>query len=277
MTVPSLDTYESGVDGPVVVVWPAFGVRARSYRRFAEALCAHGVSVVVVDLRGQGASGPRVTRGVSYGYDDIATEDYPAVLDAVRDRFPGRPYYLLGHSVGGQIGVLHIARQPADWAGLILVAAGTPYFRAYPLFSGLGVLAGTSLIAGIARVVGYWPGDVFRFIGRQPARLMRDWAALARNGRLARSTEDTEALRAATPRVLAVSVAGDRLAPPSAVAALVAQLGDPSVTTLHYRDATGHVGWLRAADGLAALVTRWLAGSTMADLPGGEDHAVPGS
>jgi predicted alpha/beta hydrolase len=196
------------------------------------------------------------------------------VLDAVRTRFPGRPYYLLGHSVGGQLGVLHIARQPGDWAGLVLIAAGTPHFRAYPWLSGLGVLAGTAVIAAVARVVGYWPGDRLGFIGRQPAALMRDWAALARNGGLARSTEDSAALIAAAPRTLAVSVAGDRLAPPSAVDALVGQLGDPAVTRLHYRDAHGHVGWLRAADGLAALVTRWLTGSAVEVLPGGEDHAV---
>ncbi|GAB3957441.1 hypothetical protein GCM10027614_72920 [Micromonospora vulcania] len=58
---------------PVVVIWPAMGVRARYYRPFAAALRSAGLAVVVADLRGTGASTPR--RAAPTG---MATPSWPA-------------------------------------------------------------------------------------------------------------------------------------------------------------------------------------------------------
>ena len=60
-------------DGPPVVVWPAMGVPAGYYRRFALALRDSGLHVAVADLRGTGSSTPRPGRGSRYGYADLGT------------------------------------------------------------------------------------------------------------------------------------------------------------------------------------------------------------
>ena len=117
----------AGVRGaPVVVIWPAMGVRARYYRPFAAALRDAGLAVIVADLRGTGESTPRPSRACRYGYAELAA-DVGAVLDALKPRLDGRRTVLLGHSLGGQAAVLHLALHGEPGVdGLALVAVGLP-------------------------------------------------------------------------------------------------------------------------------------------------------
>ncbi|MEU2984166.1 alpha/beta fold hydrolase [Micromonospora aurantiaca] len=117
---------------PVVLIWPAMGVRARYYRPFAAALRDAGLAVIVADLRGTGESTPAPSRACRYGYQEMAT-DIGAVLDALKPRLDGRTRLLLGHSLGGQVAVLHQALHDDDRVdGLALVAVGLPWWRRYP-------------------------------------------------------------------------------------------------------------------------------------------------
>jgi predicted alpha/beta hydrolase len=72
----------------MVIMWPAMGTPARYYRPFAAQLLERGLGVVLVDLRGTGASTPRPSRESRYGYADLAA-DVGAVLDAVKPRRDG--------------------------------------------------------------------------------------------------------------------------------------------------------------------------------------------
>jgi predicted alpha/beta hydrolase len=246
---------------PLVVVWPALGVRARFYRRFAEALTAQGVGVAVADLRGYGESRPRPDASARYGYHELATVDYPAVFGALRERAPDSPLFLLGHSIGGQIGLMYAARYPDDLAGVLLVAAGTPYFRTYPGLTGLIPLLGTNAVAGVARVCGYWPGDVLRFSGRQSRVLVGDWARMARTGRYRPTGADVdyeELIADLRLPVLAVSVGGDVLAPPGAVDALCSLLRGAEVTRRHRPERLSHTAWATRPDAIAAEIGEWI-------------------
>ena len=157
-------------DAPVVVIWPAMGVRARYYRPFAAALRAAGLAVVVADLRGTGASTPTPSRADRYGYPELAA-DVGAVLAALKPRLDGRTRLLLGHSLGGQAALLHLALHGSgEVDGLALIAVGIPYWRSYPGRRGLGVLPYTQGIAATA-------GAARRLAGlglRRPAGARRD-------------------------------------------------------------------------------------------------------
>ncbi|RDG34863.1 alpha/beta fold hydrolase [Streptomyces corynorhini] len=263
---------------PLVVVWPALGVRARYYRRFAAALVAHGLGVAVVDLRGYGDSLPRPDSSARYGYHELATVDFPAVFGALRERAPGSPVFLLGHSIGGQIGLMYAARNPADVAGILLVAAGTPHFRTYPGVSGLIPLLGTNTVAAVARLRGYWPGDVLRFAGRQSRVLVGDWARMARTGRyrpVGADIDYEELIAAVRLPVLAVSVGGDLLAPPGAVDALCGLLRGATVSRWHHGERLGHTGWANRSAPIAAEIRRWIGGTLKAH-PSGEPVESPG-
>ncbi len=256
--------YFAGSDGaPVAIILPALGVTARVYHRFAAALNSRGLGVAVMDLRGTGDSVPRVDASARYGYQDVATVDLPAVVSAVRQRTPGSPLVFVGHSLGGQIAPMYAARWPQELAGLALVAAGTPHFRAYRGLGGLTPLLGTSAIAGIARVRGYWPGDRLGFAGRQSRVLVADWARLARTGRYRPNGADVDyerlMVRLELP-VLAISVGGDRLAPPTAVDALLSLMPSARVTRRHHDASRGHIGWTAHSEPIADLIASWATG-----------------
>ncbi|MFI7078651.1 alpha/beta fold hydrolase [Micromonospora sp. NPDC049903] len=252
-----------GVTGaPVVLIAPAMGVRARYYRPFAAALRDAGLAVVVADLRGTGESTPRPSRACRYGYPELAA-DIGAVRDALKERLDGRRTLLLGHSLGGQAAVLHLAlhgEQEVD--GLALVAVGIPYWRDFAGPRRYGVLPYTQGIGVTARLLGVWPG--WGFGGRQARGVIRDWAHTARTGRFPDlDGMDTEAAvgRIRTP-VLAVSVEGDQYTPHPTVDRLCAKLTAAPVTRERYRvpDARlDHFTWVRAAGPLATRVADFAA------------------
>ena len=89
----------------------ALGVPARFYRPLVPQLLGHDFSVVLADCR------PTAGRGDRTGYHQLAAADFPAVTAEIARRCPGQPIVLLGHSLGGQIGVSYAARHPGDLAG----------------------------------------------------------------------------------------------------------------------------------------------------------------
>jgi predicted alpha/beta hydrolase len=250
----ALHVYDGG-SRPVVVVWPAMGVPARYYRPFVGELDRVGLDSVVVDLRGTGASEPRPTRRSAYGYAELAG-DVGAVLDALRSRLDGRPTVLLGHSLGGQMCLLHLARHGgAGVSGLVLVAVGLPWYRLYPGTRSAGVLAMTQGIAVTSAALRVWPG--WGFGGRQARGVIRDWAYTARHGRF----PDDSLAGVRTP-VLAISVDGDRYTPAATTDHLCAMLSGAPVERVHESGETlDHFAWVRASGSIPSRVARFVNGT----------------
>ncbi len=178
---------------PVVVVLPAMGTPARHYTPLARALHRRGATVVTVDPRGHGESVPVPARGVRFGYRELVEHDIGAVLDAVARAFPGAPRLILGHSLGGQLGLVHCGLLRPRLDGVVLVASGSAWWRTLGP-SGARWLARSLLCVAGAELLGYWPGRRLGFGGRESVGLMRDWARQLRTGRYAADHE--EALRA---------------------------------------------------------------------------------
>ncbi|MGN9912298.1 alpha/beta hydrolase family protein [Phytohabitans sp. LJ34] len=245
-------------DAPVVVVWPAMGVRARYYRPLAASLRQAGLAPVVIDLRGTGASTPAPSRSSRYGYADLAA-DIGAVQEALKPRLDGRRRLVLGHSLGGQAALLHEALRPGDSTvdGVVLVAVGLPYWRTYPRRR-LGVLAMTQSIGATSAVMRVWPG--WSFGGRQASGVMRDWAHTARTGRFPHldGVDVEAALREVRTPVLAISIDHDQYTPHETLDHLCAKLESaPLVRERHTIPGADHFTWVRDADGIAARVAEW--------------------
>jgi predicted alpha/beta hydrolase len=243
--------HDGGDDGPVLVTWPALGVPGRAYGRFARAMSATGLAVVTADYRGQGDSDLRITRESRFGYPELA-EDLRDVAAAVRERAPGRPVHLVCHSLGGQLAAALEAGHPGSFDGLVLAAAGTPHWRAYPGRTRAIPLVGIQVQLASARRRGVL--DSKRF-GRQSATLVADWARMARTGSWARGGHETAPRRFP---LLAVSFDGDSLAPPGAVDALCRLFPGADVTRRHLPEPRGHAGWLREPQALVDAVHAWL-------------------
>ncbi len=100
----------------VVVIVPGFNSHGGYYLWVAEQLVAHGLAVLAVDLRGRGQSdGERFY--VQAVADYVA--DLAAAVDAARQRNPGLPVFLLGHSAGGVVACLYALDHQAELAGLV--------------------------------------------------------------------------------------------------------------------------------------------------------------
>ena len=189
---------------PVFVCLPAMGVAARFYTPFAEALAqATAGAVVLADLRGQGESLALARRGARFGYHEIVAEDIPSLIAAITAQFPGRPLYLVGHSLGGQLGSLAAVHAAGSLAGLILIASGTAHYRVWPKAlrwrAGIAVQA----VRVVAALLPWYPGRLLGFGGDQPRRLMADWSDNARTGRyrIAGSRIDYEEALHGPPRI----------------------------------------------------------------------------
>lgn len=252
-------------DAPLIVIMPAMGVPAGYYTRFAHSLNEAGMSVAMADLRGTGGSAPRPSRDSRYGYTELA-DDITAVLDALTEHRAGRRTVLLGHSLGGQACVAHLAREAARGAGhsvdgLILIAVGLPYWRTYPRPQRFAVLAMTQVINAVSAALRVWPG--WGFGGRQARGVIRDWAYTARHGRFPAHLGAQDALAAVALPVLAISVDDDQYTPPQTTDHLVAALPSATVRREHLTAAEAglpldHFKWVKAGPALATRIATWL-------------------
>jgi predicted alpha/beta hydrolase len=189
------------------------------------------------------------------------------VLAAAREIAPEAPFVLLGHSLGAHLSALYASLAPEGIRGLVFVAAGTSYFRAwsFPLNAGMLLLA--RFTRTVSRLVGYFPGRRFGLFGNEARRLMLEWSRLTTRGRfeVAGCEHDFEgALPAVTLPVLALSFEGDRFAPQRAVAHLLSKLPRAAITRRHLRAAdlgagsVDHLSWTRHPAAVADAVASWV-------------------
>ncbi len=252
---------------PVFVCLPAMGVAASFYTPFAEALANATAGVAVLaDLRGQGEGIALARRGARFGYHEIVAQDIPVLIAAIGAQFPGRPIYLVGHSLGGQLGSLAAVHAPG-LAGLILVASGTAHYRAWP--SALRWRAGLTVqaIRAVSALLPWYPGRLLGFGGDQPRRLMADWSYNATTGRYrcAGSKIDyEEALHDIVLPVLSVEIRGDPVAPTGATNELLAKLAACAVVRRRIDGVTTdapwkrHFSWARRPDAVVVEIAAWV-------------------
>lgn len=86
-----------------------------------------GYAVVNFDLRGHGKSGGPLGHSPSY---DAVLDDIGLALDQAASLFPGRPLFLYGHSLGGNLVISYAMRRQPGIAGVVatapLLRTGTP-------------------------------------------------------------------------------------------------------------------------------------------------------
>ncbi|MBC7306316.1 MAG: alpha/beta fold hydrolase [Dietzia sp.] len=246
---------------PSVLVLPGIAVGARYYLPLARALAAEGVDVAITELRGQGESTYRIgRRSAPAGYHESAAEDVPLALDAMERRLGRRPVILLGHSMGAQIGVYHLARHDPRVAGLVAVAAQSPFHRGFPGPVGRKLRAGSAILPALGWLSGHVPGQFFGAKGRIPADRIRDWARLAAAGVMQPARADLDypaGLSRVTVPALAVVIADDPLAPASAARNLLAMLPSARTTLELEPEALGHNSWARRPAEVVARVLAW--------------------
>jgi predicted alpha/beta hydrolase len=130
----------------------------------AHFLVARGWSVVAFDFRGHGDSTPRAGEGARWGYDDLVSRDLPAVCEFARSRLRRkRPVILVGHSLGGHVGLAAQGAGVVSFDGIVTIAANVWLRELEP--SPPRWLAKRAMMTAI--------DEVSRRVGRFPARALR--------------------------------------------------------------------------------------------------------
>lgn len=253
-------------DAPAVLLVPALGVPARHYLALGGALARHGVQAMVLDLRGVGSSSVRARRGLDWGYLDLVDIELVTLYQRAAARWPAARLHWLGHSLGGQLCVLHQARHPQQRAdSVVLAASGSPWVRTFDPPMRWLVQGFAAVVAASAAWLGVFRGDWFRFGGRQGAQLMGEWSRFCRGGRLellgSERWDADRALAVLKRPLLGLSMAGDSYAPQRSTERLAAMTaGNLQLSRIEEVDSQrpGHFLWLRHPDAVAAIIGRFV-------------------
>jgi acylglycerol lipase len=106
------------------------GKYAWTMDRLAEA----GFASFAPDQRGHGRSARSAARLADLESVERVMDDLARLRTLARERLPGIPWFLLGHSMGGMLALLFALCQPEGWKGLILAAPGVklpPYISPF--------------------------------------------------------------------------------------------------------------------------------------------------
>lgn len=237
------------------VILPAMGTPARWYEPLAADLQNRGFGVFLPELPGTGASQPRPSRDVDFGYPDLVERYLPLLLSTAREQSPDGPLVAVGHSLGGQLAAFGVIHGHADLDAVITVAAGHIHFRHWRGAAAAKVLFAALLFPFLTRLFGYLPGQRVGFGGPQASRLIREWSRTIRTGRLPEISGPRRA-----PEIPALSIAyeGDFLAPMASVEALAGLLNGVTSKLPVNWPGPPHSSWTRYPDSTARAIDRWL-------------------
>jgi alpha-beta hydrolase superfamily lysophospholipase len=97
------------------------GEHSSRYVHVAQKLVDHGIAVFTFDGRGHGQSDLPTPSGFISDYTDYL-KDIHALYGKVREYLPGKPSFILGHSMGGGLLAAYALAYQPETAGIILSA-----------------------------------------------------------------------------------------------------------------------------------------------------------
>jgi alpha-beta hydrolase superfamily lysophospholipase len=103
----------------VICLIHGLGEHSGRYEHWAALLNSVGYALITYDLRGHGKSDGK--RGHASSFDDYL-KDTDILLKDAEDKFPGKPCFLYGHSLGGLIVNYYVLTKKPKLAGVIVTA-----------------------------------------------------------------------------------------------------------------------------------------------------------
>ena len=252
---------------PVLLCLPAMGVAASFYDRFADALTQSGCGLAqTMELRGHGQHDERASRGADFGYREIVEDDLPRssrassaaarCADLSRRPQPRRP-----------VAVLASATLAHRLAGIVLIAAGTAHFRAWPADSACAPGSRCRPSASRRRCCRgtrdvAWASAATTRAADARLVVQRAHRPLPPRRQPARARGHRVGLRTVRLPVLSHRLYGDAVAPRGAQAELLAKLPSARIQRHEVAGVTGdtpwrrHFAWARRPDGRRRLHRR---------------------
>ncbi len=243
------------------------GVRASFYSSLAKLLCEKGQHVITADYRGQGNFSLRPSYSVNFSYETLV-QDVGDLVQFAQGEFPQSNIYLLGHSLGGQIGSLYTSRYPDSIKGILLCAACSVYYQGWDGRQAQGLRFISHVMYPLSRAVGFFPGNTVGFGGKEARGVIRDWCRTVRSGRYDLVESDfayEEALAKTQLSIFAASMEQDWLAPPQSVKNLYEKFHpDSDLKYIHVTpEESGianldHFTWAKYPEYISERIVEWL-------------------
>ena len=122
----AIQVHQCGGEQPVraaLLLIHGMSEHAARYAEFGAALAARGIALYAPDLRGHGATGH--AQGLLGHFADHdgwqrVLQDLHALEGLIRERHPGVPLLLFGHSMGSYLAQAYLQRHGAGFAGAVL-------------------------------------------------------------------------------------------------------------------------------------------------------------
>ena len=252
---------------PTLILHPAFGVKATYYKHFAKALSEKGITVVTADLRGHGLSAVRPDKENNYGFLAMIN-DLKAVANYLKETNPKTKVYILGHSMGGQVGSLAVAKYPNDFAGLGMIGSPNVYYKGWSNFHYYRrKLLVYALLPLFGQVMALFPKlKIGGYYTTQ--KQATEWGYTGQTGNYKVIGDDfdyEEAMGKVSIPVLAIDIEDDLMAPKAAIKNLYQKFKSTTALTTHTltKAATdpklSHINWPRTAtEKMVEIVGDWI-------------------
>jgi predicted alpha/beta hydrolase len=239
-----------------ILLVPAMGTSANYYRPFAEACTSRGFSVLLAELPGSGASRPRPSRRIDYGYRDLVSGYLPALVNHARKCCGSEPLVLVGHSLGAHVGVLATLQGKVAVDALVTLAGGNIHYRNWGNKGAGKVRFFAWLVTALSHLFGQVPGQYLGLGSPQPRTLMCQWAEIIRSGSFDHVADSP--LAAASLPALCIGFEGDFMAPGKSVASLAHLLnGDMEWVPVTW-PGNAHSSWARHPEPTLGVIEAWL-------------------
>ena len=261
----------------VILALHGFNDYSNAFALPAPALVARGIAIYAYDQRGFGAA---PNRGHWAGAD-IMADDAADAARLLRQKYPDRPLYLLGESMGGALAILAATRpHPAPVDGVILAAPAVWGRQTMNIFE-----RGALWVAGLMPSMQFsnrsipvkiMPSDnipMLRALGADPL-VIKETRSDTLNGLVDLMSEALVAGPRLQTKALVLYGENDKIVPRGPVERLVESLPGTSRQRLALYPKGYHM-LLRDLDAEIVLgdIATWLHDSNAA-LPSGADHAA---
>ena len=251
---------------PLLLINPAFGIKATYYARFAQQLSEAGITTVTADLRGHGLSSVRPSKNTNYGSLEMIN-DLKIIFEALKIEYPSSKIYVLGHSYGGQVASLAIAKYPTSYDGLAMIGSPNVYYKGWADFHYYRRKIMLFLLPIVSSILSILP--LFKIGGYYTTNTqIEEYGYTGKTGDfkvIGDELDYEQAIRKVTIPILAINIEDDLMAPKAAVALLYTKfINTKALTTLTLtKTAThpklSHINWPRTADKMMVkVITDWL-------------------
>jgi predicted alpha/beta hydrolase len=166
--------YPEGEVKAAVLIVSAISVSQNYYSSFASWLASKGYLVASFDYYGMGESLSGRLKDVDVTVLDWASNDCVAMVEALSNEVQDKPFYWLGHSLGGQ--VLGFISNRNRITKAITIAAGSGYWRENsPQLKRRAWLLWYFAAPIVTRLFGYFPGKRLNMVGDLPKGVINQW------------------------------------------------------------------------------------------------------